>query len=184
MSRFFPLSINNFIHDCYLFPLDQFAFMSDLLWMSLLLCGSGSRGKTSLPCHHWFCLLGYGEKKKAKSTTQRLVCEGLSTGKAENFILNESVLLKSVAQRKPSHAVSLMLVVFICLMYCYSSMLYPLCIEVNDSIQPKAIGTQAPYSFLKKSSYPSWASIHLEQWGWTGGGTAAACLWGWRDLWL
>lgn len=118
-----------------------------------------------------------GKTRRLKSTTQRLACEriGPSTGKAENFILNESVLLKSVAQRKPSHAVSLMLVVFICLIYCYSSMLYPLCIEVNDSIQPKAIGIQAPYSFTKKqSSYPSWASIHIGAARLTGGGNSCS----------
>lgn len=126
------------------------------LWISLLLC----QIFCGCPCffvdqvglvRHLYPAISdsvcwaMGKTRKLKSTTQRLACEriGPSSGKAENFILNESVLLKSLAQRKPSHAVSLMLVVFICLMYCYSSMLYPLCIEVNDSMQPKAIGSQA-----------------------------------------
>lgn len=46
--------------------------------------------------------------------------------------------MKSLAEKKPFHVVSLILVVFFSLMYCSSSMLCPVCIEVNENTLPKA----------------------------------------------
>lgn len=51
--------------------------------------------------------------------------------------------MKSHAEKKAFHVVSLILVVLFCLMHCPSSLLHPVCIEVDDSTLPKALGSQA-----------------------------------------
>lgn len=93
--------------------------------------------------------------------------------------------MKSLAEKKPFHVVSLILVVFFRLMYCSSRMLHPVCIEVNDNMLPKAAGVGLrPFHFTKElckhSSHPSKAETPLQL---TGGHTSAESLWGWRDLW-
>lgn len=95
--------------------------------------------------------------------------------------------MKSLAEKKPFHVVSSILEVFFCLMYCSSSMLRPVCIEVNDSTLPKAVEWSQALALhqraveAQQSPQQGWESISAARL--TGGHTAAESLWGWRDLW-